>query len=335
MKLYKFRPYKDYTIDELKKNYLYFATPEELNDPMKGFINLYWDGDTVLWKNFLKHYLYTMAHCVIRTAVNPEFINEDLPIFLSEDKFPTIEYKELFETIRDNFFNEQIIIELLDYLNFFYKKSRKIGIQEVENYLGFIHFHALYIINSELHKRNLINWNVERVEYNNIFSQLKEHWNEAEKQYPELIDKIFAISNKVMSDIKLSQQLQIEKIDNIKKFFIYDFDKIYLNQIKKIICSNPCTTCFMEEYNSPSLWGYYGDNHNGYCLIFDDKKESDEIQFELRKKGITINTQTKKVRYSKKYSQINFFQMLGNLPKRIINTYWLQDWEKNITSYKK
>lgn len=32
---------------------------------MEGFIKVYWYGDIVLWKNFIKHYLYTMANSVI------------------------------------------------------------------------------------------------------------------------------------------------------------------------------------------------------------------------------------------------------------------------------
>lgn len=57
MKLYRFRSDPEFTLDELEKNYFYFSLPNELNDPMEGFINLYWEGDKILWKNFLKHYL--------------------------------------------------------------------------------------------------------------------------------------------------------------------------------------------------------------------------------------------------------------------------------------
>lgn len=335
MKLYKFRSLNDYTKDELNKNYLYFATPEELNDPMEGFVKLYWDGDIVLWKNFLKHYLYTMAHCVITAALAPKLLKEDLPIFLNEEKFPTIEYKEIFENIRNTFFNEQIIIELLEYLNYFHIQSRRVSQQELENYLSFIRFYALYNINNEFKKRNLLDWNVTKPEYNNMFAKLLKLVPDAETQYPNLLGKMFSVSNNIMADIKLSQQIEIEKIDEIKKFFIYDFNNLYLNQIKNIICSSPCTTCFMEQYCSPSLWGYYGNNHKGICLIFDNKIESKEITFELKKEGYTLKIPTQKVKYSKKYEQINFFQMLGNLPKVIINKYWLQDWENNITSCKK
>jgi len=53
MKLYKFRSNYEYIKEELQEEYLYFAEPSELNDPLEGFIKLHWKGDFVLWKNRL------------------------------------------------------------------------------------------------------------------------------------------------------------------------------------------------------------------------------------------------------------------------------------------
>ena len=69
MKLYRFRSDPEFTLDELEKNYFYFSLPNELNDPMEGFINLYWEGDKILWKNFLKHFLYTLTNTIINIYI--------------------------------------------------------------------------------------------------------------------------------------------------------------------------------------------------------------------------------------------------------------------------
>ncbi|MDO9404729.1 MAG: hypothetical protein Q7T87_11925 [Polaromonas sp.] len=42
---------------ELETQTIYFASPEELNDPMEGFKDLFWLGDEILWTNLFKHYL--------------------------------------------------------------------------------------------------------------------------------------------------------------------------------------------------------------------------------------------------------------------------------------
>jgi len=42
---------------ELEKQEIYFAAPEELNDPMEGYKDLVWNGDEIAWRNLLRHYL--------------------------------------------------------------------------------------------------------------------------------------------------------------------------------------------------------------------------------------------------------------------------------------
>ena len=78
MELYRFRSNTDYTLDELENNYFYFALPEELNDPMEGFINLYWEGDIVLWKNLLKHYVYTLANSIFLSLIRQYVVPSSL-----------------------------------------------------------------------------------------------------------------------------------------------------------------------------------------------------------------------------------------------------------------
>ena len=43
---------------ELEGQTIYFAGPEELNDPMEGFQDLVWCGDKIVWTNLVKHYIH-------------------------------------------------------------------------------------------------------------------------------------------------------------------------------------------------------------------------------------------------------------------------------------
>ena len=42
---------------ELESQEIYFAAQEQLNDPMEGFLDIFWKGDKIVWDNLLKHYL--------------------------------------------------------------------------------------------------------------------------------------------------------------------------------------------------------------------------------------------------------------------------------------
>lgn len=53
--IYRFRT-ADSLLDrfnELERQEIYFASPTELNDPMEGFKDIFWQGDDIVWKNFL------------------------------------------------------------------------------------------------------------------------------------------------------------------------------------------------------------------------------------------------------------------------------------------
>lgn len=38
---------------ELENQEIFFASPDELNDPLEGFLNIFWQGDRIVWRNFL------------------------------------------------------------------------------------------------------------------------------------------------------------------------------------------------------------------------------------------------------------------------------------------
>lgn len=46
---------------ELEKLEIYFAPPEQLNDPLEGYKEIYWAGDEIVWANFFRHYLLILA----------------------------------------------------------------------------------------------------------------------------------------------------------------------------------------------------------------------------------------------------------------------------------
>jgi hypothetical protein len=65
--LYKFRPTKSlFEFKELEEQEFYFATLKELNDPMEGYKNIFLEGDEIVWRNFLRHYLLCLMGTILR-----------------------------------------------------------------------------------------------------------------------------------------------------------------------------------------------------------------------------------------------------------------------------
>jgi len=57
--IYRFRPTSALLggFHELENQEIYFAPARQLNDPLEGYKDLFWRGDEIVWKNFLRHYI--------------------------------------------------------------------------------------------------------------------------------------------------------------------------------------------------------------------------------------------------------------------------------------
>ena len=57
MNVYRFRSMEYLLGDkyqELERKTIYFASPDQLNDPMEGFRDIVWSGDKIVWTNFFQ-----------------------------------------------------------------------------------------------------------------------------------------------------------------------------------------------------------------------------------------------------------------------------------------
>ena len=70
--LYKFRSIEALLGEykELENQEIYFASPNQLNDPIEGFMDIFWKGDEIVWKNFIKHYLFCLHHTCISLLIS-------------------------------------------------------------------------------------------------------------------------------------------------------------------------------------------------------------------------------------------------------------------------
>ena len=66
--IYRFRTAKALLngYNELSRQTLYLALLEQLNDPAEDTYNVVWQGDDIIWPNFLNYYL----RCVASSAVS-------------------------------------------------------------------------------------------------------------------------------------------------------------------------------------------------------------------------------------------------------------------------
>ncbi|MCG8338674.1 MAG: DUF2971 domain-containing protein, partial [Proteobacteria bacterium] len=122
--LYRFRPTDKLLgekYQELERQQIYFATPEELNDPMEGFREYFWRGDEIIWKNFFRHYLLCLEHVSSLFVIGGEehfvLCENDINVFKSINDFPTDMYRQLYLDLCLMFFDQAIVKDIIKLLS--------------------------------------------------------------------------------------------------------------------------------------------------------------------------------------------------------------------------
>lgn len=337
--LYKFRPVKSlFDYKELEDEYVYFASQEELNDPMEGFINFYWRGDTVVWENLLKHYIFTLALCFERFYFSNgelSFNKAFIPIFFDEQKLKRIPFGLFLKTIADSFLND---IEVQEFLEFIKVYNRKVFRDELNFYLKSLNSIALFYVTDFFHK-TYGSFCIKKMPYNGLFKKLTNLYKplineQGKKKTTELFNILAPFLKQGMDLFNISFKQEYEqKMDKsdfeAKTFFISYFPAFYADRIREIAFPKLYYSCFMSSYENIANWGYYADSNKGCCLIFEPeiKDNSFCLNLQSKKENFFLDSyKIHKVSYSKKIPEIDFFSHLGNLQniaKEIESSWYL------------
>ncbi|WP_010293541.1 DUF2971 domain-containing protein [Clostridium senegalense] len=323
--------------EELKNQEIYFAEPSKLNDPMEGFKNMFWKGDKIVWRNFLKNYIRTLNHVMIVGCIlkDDEYEKlDDIHFSWIYDKSHLEYNKLLIQDIEDEFFSHDFIEKIPEFLA---NRTSPIRFDELITYLQVVTPYALQIILKMLNKHNGNEKNLNSKIYmkyvKDFFEFMDNLRNNISKNDINLEDvfKEYTIMN---DEINLLTLLDSSNNGNSKKlrYIIYDFPKRFIEKIEQLIYPDWYTACFMSDYRNSSVWGNYGDNHKGVCLIFNTKEKDNKNFLTLNhSEGSTIDYELYKVKYIEKFIDIDFFKNIGTLSKKSIMEKWFSDEEGNTS----
>ncbi|MCI7841205.1 DUF2971 domain-containing protein [Klebsiella pneumoniae] len=342
-KIYRFRSINSLLgeFNELETQSIFFAAPEDLNDPMEGFRDIYWSGDIIVWRNLFKHYLLCLEHVCSLLLISGEkhtISVHDIPIFSNEDDYPTQKYKDLFTDISTHFFSNNYILSLIEAIS-----KRTVRRDELVFYLKAIHNLALESIFSQYEKNGLIplretsNFDVEKpivdLLEKNFFSFMDDE-NSFNINDKKRINALFSAFLHTNSQIDLIHRYNgiINDDTKNKNLVFFEFVEKYITLLEKLIYPEWYTACFMSECYNSSVWGHYGHNHTGACLIFNIESDDNNNILSLKRKngysstsGPTYGFVKHKfypIDYKNGYGEIDFFRMLGRLPIPKLNSTW-------------
>ena len=344
--LYRFRSI-DALLDkyhELENQTIYFASPEELNDPMEGFRDIVWRGDTIVWTNFFKHYVFCLheSYPLFRKTLDSKKLSvDDIPILARWDKTPIPEKQKLFDDIWDRFFNLPHIPEIIEAIA---NRNREVRYRELGYYFRVMQSVLLAEIEDSCIAHGFM--------HESERTQLPENWPDVDKMCEWVCASIRQF-NQANTEAQLNAMLldtaaqdNDERIKNQIKNPIsskilrtnnhlmhLDFPNTYLREIETLLWFDWRTACFTENYHNSAIWGTYGDKHKGACLIFESVKKDGSPQLSLKEGGSQDipASRFRKVVYGSKLNEVDFFRSIGRSTVEQLRELWYTDTEGNIS----
>ena len=329
---------------ELEKQTIYFASPDELNDPMEGFRDLVWSGDKIVWTNFFRHYVYCLhrTFLMFRLIGNEKQLDADsIPIFGPWDEFVTSQDKDLFDDIWTRFLN---VPKMQDIIEAIANTKRKVRYREMVYYLRVVHGVVLEEVLKSHIALGLISESkmpllAEELDDSSMLEVLLYSIRDTQGvEDAELSDDELLPLEVIDNDESIFQQYNSRTISSgtlgkNDQFVRFDFPKAYLGQLEKLLWPKWYTACFMKSCHNSSVWGNYGDNHKGVCLIFEAEETSKSKNLELRQlTGKGVKTMPfHEVRYEDKAGEVDFFRSIGRLTLDALKKLWYTDLEGNIS----
>lgn len=346
MRLYHYRPINSALL-EISDGTLHFATREELNDPLEGYIRVFWQGDKAAWEGLFRNYV-----CSVMQAINLYFLQFDEEILHHKTMIVDLHYFDhvRFGQILKELTNVFLSNEEIQKLSVFYGDNRlKVYKEELQLILHFIHNKALTCcirkcIDCRIIPEKMANTLLKTYSSNeNIFP-----FELMEAELPDEVhrSKIARAAKVSIEDrcefhyVKLcfddgislygehkDENEQIDNKDAITEArqrrnwmsIVVDFPRLYVEQLQNMLYPESYVVCFSGNNNDSAMWGNYADCHRGVCLIY----ETDDCnRLKIKGKNQTIVREVKPINYEGELLECNFFETFGRLTLTQIET-WL------------
>ena len=344
---------------ELESQTIYFASPEQLNDPMEGLRDVFWHGDKIAWTNLFKNYVY----CLHRTyffagiAANELKVERDsIPVWGRWDEQETPQMEELFNACWDRVRRKANFDQVVDIV---VNADRKVRPSELLLYFNFIHQNILAGIQEVYVERGLEpepdQPQIERRRASlnataNALNRLLPRIEELPKEFSEVaISVVEELLNELYLKHKYQRRIPVhETLEQNRQLLVIDFPEAYLEQLKRLLWPQWYAACFSKSYHNSSLWGNYADSHKGACLIFDAVESDESNSLALNQVvGWSFNAQdsepeTKEnwgfapmpfrdISYANRVGEVDFFGSMGRLTVDALMKVWYTDDDGNVS----
>jgi hypothetical protein len=338
---------------ELERQEIFFASTKQLNDPIEGYKDIYWKGDTIAWKNFLRHYVLCLMQAILHALENVERYEvgpESLPITIIPEELQP-EIRKIFDAICAKMFDDPELGALPGLLEGRISPIRR---NELLSLLFPVHLRLFNFVCTTLQPEGPFHpTDAFFRERGARPLRLKESFaalNDWDAKHPGSCDIVEAMTAKSVSVIEQTTFIRdysgmSRQHGPVWRVIGSTFPDVYLSSLENLSYGDWYTACFVADPTQASMWGYYGDSHRGACLKFKTTAlPSGEPALRLNRQiGIggpphaperiyeCSPQPLQEVHYANRYPEVDFFRSLGTLiPAQA--AFWFRGEDGTISS---
>lgn len=325
---------------ELDELTIYFASPEELNDPLEGHRETYFQGDYIAWQNLIKHYVVILYSMVIdRYAGGNE---GEIIIDLRPNNFPETSQKYLLQAIST--INE--CKQITAYIEALANTGRDVSRFELSVHLSTLHSCILSFIFEILETElDIYEAPIYKNTRENFLAYASIRASEISRQGKSPNhDEYKEIKSRIKQQALRANILRETELDKGATRLFVNFPDEFCQHLEYLMYPHWYVACFMKSCANSAIWGSYGDNHKGICLIYDSKIQHNldhltlkDLPFDFVRNynhgktkneyflTMPLSLPLAEVTYSPIYSKPNFFDSLLAVDKDWAFSYWYTD----------
>lgn len=338
-------------IEEIEQERIYFAKPEQLNDPMEGFHDLFWKGDIVVWRNLFRHYLLCFERALRLFLMDCSIPSLEDLVFSGIHNMPSPQYSNFFNDLVSDIFGRVVVC---DYIERIANRTSKVRRDELCFYLDAF---TACAINKILLSYNMIgdygppNRKTEEVSAApcdmlpgvDFFDKLNKTGGNVENS-ALYVKALFTIRNQINEKIIQSKYIDQGSISAPKSSMLLDFGRLYVKAIEKLVYPDWAAICFMNECKNSSVWSHYGDRHTGVGMIFSAESDSDGEFIKLNGTISYDNSGPRygdrkfvfhRIDYTQELVEVDFFESLSMLPIPSLLSTWYTDFCGNRSVFER
>ena len=151
-------------------------------------------------------------------------------------------------------------------------------------------------------------------------------------------DVILQIIEERLNNIRLTVEykthtLPSEILEGMNRILMYDFPRVYVEQLDRLLWPKWYAACFTESYHNSSVWAKYADGHKGACLIFgtEEKDSMNNLVLHHKTSKGSSTMPFRKINYADKPGEIDFFRTICRMTVSTLRKLWYTDQSGNIS----